>query len=548
MTLRNASPVRHTPSGLSDALDGSNVFQGAMSALVNLIPDPSTKNVWQCRPASILKGDFVAGGFSAPGFISLEITVGNRTFGMVATSANAGKDQPFCYDHDTDAFVAVTGYTNANTPASPATIGPWTPPTAAVVGTKVIVTHPGFTGAGGVKFGWFDISNPAAITWSGGDTATTNLAAVPTAVAAFADRAWYLVNPPTGQPAAYFSDVLVPTTITAGTQIITFDDNVKLTAAAGLPLSNQLGGIVQSLIVFKGTTNMYQITGDAASTSNPLARNALNVATGTNSPRSVCPTPKGLAFISPAGLRVIDFGARVSEPIGDAGMGVTIPFIYSEEPTRVAAACNSRVYRVSVQNGATTGTPWEEYWYDIPRGCWSGPHTFPASSISVWNDTFIMAAQGVGAKLFQSDTVQTPASVFVENGAQMGMLWKPVILPDTQAMAENEILECTINMVLASGGPIYAIQAVNQNGQLLNQVSVQADLATSIWGVFIWGQGVWQAAQTGLSPIRIDWTAPIVFRKLQISVQANCYLGFKIGDMYMRYQQLGYLQQTLVGA
>jgi hypothetical protein len=49
MSLRHATPLAFRPRGLSDALDGST-FQGAMASLGNLIPDPSTRNLCQCRP------------------------------------------------------------------------------------------------------------------------------------------------------------------------------------------------------------------------------------------------------------------------------------------------------------------------------------------------------------------------------------------------------------------------------------------------------------------------------------------------------------------
>ena len=79
-------------------------------------------------------------------------------------------------------------------------------------------------------------------------------------------------------------------TITNATNVLTFDDNQKLTAAIGLPLSNQLGGILQALMVFKGTANIYQITGDISLGSGPplgtLSKNTLNVATGTFAPNS----------------------------------------------------------------------------------------------------------------------------------------------------------------------------------------------------------------------------------------------------------------------
>lgn len=541
MSLRNATPLRHSPAGLTDTLDSTNAFGGAMAALQNLIPDPTTRNLWQCRPASLSIADFATSGFADPGFISALKIIGTRAYGMISTSTNIGQDEPFCYDLVAGAFVTVTGATALNTPVSPQPTGAWVPPTMDLVGTKLLVTHPGFTGAGGYFFGWFDISDPNNITWDAGNTAPTALAAPPTAVKQFGDRAYFLVNPPTGQPAAYFSDILLPTTVTLATQILTFGDNVELTALGALPLTNQLGGIVQSLIVFKGSSNMYQVTGDAASTSNPLRVNAMNVATGTLAPNSICSTPKGLAFIAPDGLRVINFQGIISDPIGEAGMGETTPFLYAVVPSRIAAACNAKVIRISVQNGYATDSPNQEFWFDLTRGCWSGPHSFPASLIQPYNTTFIMTPLGVDAKLFQSDSVQTSTSTFEENGSQMTFNWVTSMLPDTQQMSMNAMIETTINMSLAAGG-IYSISAGDQDGALYNSVLLNAPAVTTVWGGFTWGTALWQGAQNALYPRQVEWTIPIVFRRLYIGVTGNCAAGLKIGDLFLRYQQLGYLQ------
>ena len=543
MSLRNAQAIRLSPTGVSDTLDSTTGAPGAMSMLANLIPDPSTKNLWQCRPAAIKNADFVTGGFSSPGFISASIVLGTKIYGMIATSRNSGHDEPFAYDLVAGTFSTISGITSASTPLSPATTGDWAPPTMDLIGTNLVVTHPGFTGAAGVMFGWFDVSNPAAIVWHGGNTTTTLLPTPPTAVKQFFNRAYFIVNPPTGQPAAYFTDVLT-LTITDPTHIITFGDNVNLTALGALPLNSQLtGGVNQSLIVFKGAAQMWQILGDAALSSNPLNVNAMNVATGTLAPNSICPTPKGLAFIAPDGLRVIDFSGTISDPVGDAGSGVTVPFIFALSPSRMAAACSGKVFRVSVQNGNATGSPNQEYLYDIPRGVWSGPHSFPASQIKVYNNTFIMAPIGVTAKLFQSDAAQSSTSTFVENGVQMTLGWVTSMLPDTQQMAENAMIETTVNIALAAGVTM-TVQSGDENGAIYNSVSVVGPAQTTVWGGFVWGLAQWQGAANALSPRQIKWTIPIVFRRLYVSVTSNCASGLRIGDLYMRYQQLGYLQQA----
>lgn len=544
MGLRQATPVNFSPAGLSDTLDGSSSFAGACASLANLIPDPSTKNLWQCRPAAIQTTAFA--GFSSPGFVSVQIILGTKVYGMIASARNAGHDEPFAYDLVSQTFSTISGITSGNTPISPATTGDWAPPTMDLIGVNLVVTHPGFTGSGGVMFGWFDITDLTAIVWHGGNTATTLLPVPPVAVKQFFNRAYFLVNPSTGNPAAYFTDVLT-LTITDPTHIITFGDNVKLTAVGALPLNSQLtGGTIQSLIIFKGAAQMWQITGDAALTGNPLNVNSMNIATGTNAPNTICPTSKGLAFIAPDGLRLVSFSGTISDPIGDAGGGITVPFIYAITPSRMAAACSGKVFRASVQNGNASGSPWQEYWFDIPRGCWSGPHSFPASTIDAYNNTFIMAPVGVTGKLFQSDSAQSSTSTYVENGTQLANTWQSSLLPDTNQMCENAMVETTVYIALVAGNPVTG-SALDQNGSILDAVTLQATGGVTLWGGFLWGQALWLGAQNALFPRQLKWHIPIVFRRLALMIQCASGSGYKIGQAHLRYQMLGYLQQDATG-
>jgi hypothetical protein len=544
MSLRRSKPLPFSPKGASDALDSTNIFPGAMSALTNLIPDPTTKNLWQCRPAATQNANFNS-AFTTPTFPFIVKIVGNRVYGFVTSADIVGHDEPFCYDLQLAAFVAVSGITNLNTPSSMASTGTWTPPTGDVIGTKLVCTHPGFNGTGGNFFGYFDISDPNNVSWSGANTTgAVVFTTAPTAVANFGGRAYYLINPPTGQPSMPASDVLAATVITNAGQVLTFGDNTPLTALAGLPLNNQLGGIIQSLMVFKDSTNIFQVTGDfAGSGSTAWAVNSLNVATGTSSPLSICTTPKGLAFVAPDGLRVIDFTARISDPVGINGMGINNPFVNAVVPSRIVGACNGNVLRMTVQNGSAVGNPQQEYWYDIGRQTWSGPHTSAAWSIKPYGNLFIMTLYGVNAKMFQSESQQSNTSTFVENGTQLTYSWKTCPLPDTMQMSENAMIETTINMALTSGAPV-TVTAVNQDDTILNTVTITASGSATIWGGFQWGQAVWLGASNNLYPRQCQWTTPVVFRRLYINATGNCASGIKIGDMFMKYEQLGYLQQA----
>ena len=58
------------------------------------------------------------GALPAAGFVSVYKVIGTRLYGLVATSTNAGHDEPFVYDLGTNTFVALTGVTAANTPVN----------------------------------------------------------------------------------------------------------------------------------------------------------------------------------------------------------------------------------------------------------------------------------------------------------------------------------------------------------------------------------------------------------------------------------------------
>jgi hypothetical protein len=471
--------------------------------------------------------------FSNTGFISTIILVGDTVYGMIA--GGNGYDLPFAYDLATSTLILPTGVTTSNAPASPATTGAWTPPTQAVIGSKMIVTHPGFSGAGGAYFGVLNILNPAAPTWTAQNLTGgfISFVTVPSAVAQFFNRAYFITN--ASQPAVIFSDILNPTNCTNANQILTFGDTVPLTAVVGLPLNNQLGGIVQSLMVFKGVTNIFQITGDLAL--NNLSTNSLDIATGTMSPESVCPTPKGLAFIAPDGLRLINFTAQVSDPIGFDGSGITLPFSSSIVPSRVTASCNGSLYRVTTQNGSLPGTPTYEYWYDFSRQIWSGPHTCTMNQIQPWRGTFIGCPTWATAALYESDPIQNTTSSFTENGAALTFDWNTPLLPDTDEITNNAMTEGSLDVAFGPSGSV-TISVLDQNDTIIDTITASSSGSPTIWGAFNWRGAVWGGATNNLAPQQLAWHFPIVFTRMSIDVSGISAQAIRIGALHMRYQML----------
>ena len=569
--IRNSQPLPWRARGVSDSVDGSTSFNGAMASLSNLIPDPTTAQLWECRPAAIARATFTgftvgafSAGFSsgfftgatgAVGLISALKVIGSIAYGMIGQGD--GNDHPFAFNLGTNSFLTITNAAGAVFPVSQAALGPWTPPIMDVIGANLIVTHIGFqTRLPANAFGWFDITTPTAPVWHTGNlqtgTTTTFFTAVPpTGVAQFYNRAYYIYNLP-AQPALIASDVIgttnsasVPacffmtTTSGTGTQILTLGDATPLSALGQLRFYNQLGGIIQGLVVFKGATNTYQITGDFAL--NNLALNSMNLATGTLAPLSVISTPRGLGFISPDGFRIIDFQSNISDPIGMDGQGVTAPFIYTAQPSRICAACNGNVIRITSQNTLAAGSPAQEFWYDLGRQIWHGPHTFPASVIQPFIGTFIMAAVGVPGILWESDPVQNNTSTFIENGTQMAYTYQTVFLPDTDQMGNISVAQTLLQVQFGTGLAPLTLACSDQNGTLIDTVSAAQIGTPSIWGQFNWGQAVWGSPATALVNRIVPWRLPLVFSKAQFLATGQSAAAIRLGAWHFRYKQLRYL-------
>jgi len=454
---------------------------------------------------------------------------------MVASSRNAGNDEPFVYDIPSGLFVSVTGVTSANTPSSPATFGDWTPPTMALVGGKILVSHPGFNAAGGYYFGVLDINNPAIPAWSAGNlTGAISLTTKPISIQLYSGRAWYAVN-----NALVFSDTNNPINCTAGTQVVTLGTNQSIVAVGGTPLiSTTQGGIIQSLTVFTTSNLIYQITGDAALST--LTLNQLNVETGTYSQNSIAPTPQGLCFVSPEGVRFIQPNGLVSDPLGVSGQGIVDVFVVVPIPTRIALAYAGDVIRFNVPITTVAGASIQEFFYHLSRKIWSGPHTFPASLIQGFGSSFIITPVGVPSTLFKSNVLATSTDTFVENGNQMSWQIVTPLLPATDDMAMHEVTEQTIALAVSTTDT-YTFSFTDESGAALGTTTIPSTATLSLWGTAIWGVSLWGGASKPYRTFRLDYSKSIIFSQASFSGSGNSSGAFRIGPSRVRLRHLGYV-------
>lgn len=540
MPIPKSTPIRLTPRGLSDAFDSSDLFPGACRRLQNLVFDPVNPNLVIARPGvgSTLT---TFSGVPTAGFISVQITLGNLVFGMIASSLNAGNDQPFCYNLATNTFVTISGITAANTPVSPTTSGAWTPPTMAVIGVKIIVTHPGFSGTTNV-FGIIDITTVTTPTWSSGNMATNPLPSVPSAVSNFNNRAYYAIG-----NKAYYSNVLDPLTATNAGQSLTLGDNTPIVAFGGLPVQTTSSGVVGALLVFKAS-QVWQITGDAAIT-NSLAQNFLSLSVGTLAPRSVAASPIGTFFLGPDTVYLINPYALPIPVAYNSGSPTATPdlrqpFQNVTVPSRAAAAFASNIYRVSLTSVVDNAAGAFDYWFDTRHMRWNGPHSFAYDCASSSSGTsFILSGAGLPAKLFQSFPAPQNGQSYLDNGQQYTCILRSAELPKRDEMTMKQVVESTLELTPGALPTTYQIIAYDESGSFLANAGLITQFQGAFWGSNNWGDGsVWSSTTQQTSNYNLPWQIPLVFN--QISVEVTCTAGafVSIGTFYARAQFAGYTQ------
>lgn len=470
------------------------------------------------------------------GAVTAAFELNGVVYGMVGSAQYPNFDVPFAFNINTRSFYPVAGVTPGNIPVSPATTGDWTPPTMDIVSTLLVVTHPGFRGADGNFFGWFDLTYPFSPVWHAGNvtptaenTTNTVLLAPPTCCAQFKDRMYFAVG-----------NALIPTD--AGTLNLSNPGNVLLlgnatpiTTMIGMPLSTTSISIFQGLICFKNN-GIFQVTGDPIT--QDWAENEMSTSIGTDSPRSVQQTLQGIQFKSVDGIRLVNFLGQIQEPDPD----LATPFINALYPSRVSAAYNANVYRICLQNGSVQGAPHQEYWLDIKRGGWTGPHTFQQDLAIPYKGTFIVASNAYPHRLFQSDALQTGFDRFIEEGVAMMFDYQTTPMTELNNLYANSALKSTLEIAIPANGATYQIYGEDESLAVLASGQLVAPTDQAIWNAFEWGDGtLWGAALSSFRPRIIPWTEPLVFNRLIEEVSGPCSQNLKLGSFFTAYERLNYM-------
>ncbi len=176
-----------------------------------------------------------------------------------------------------------------------------------------------------------------------------------------------------------------------------------------------------------------------------------------------------------------------------------------------------------MQNSIPDGNPFEEYWYDMARNAWHGPHTFPARLIQPWRSTFVTTPVAIdAASLWQSDAYSTNFSSYIENGIRLSWIMRSVLLPDNAQVAMNAIVVSNLACVGAVLAPL-VVTALDEAGVLIDSVTIPA-----------------QEGNRTFRQRPIDWSRPLIFKQMSIRVSGPSELGVLIGTPYALYEPLGY--------
>lgn len=536
MAIRNSSPVPFQPQGISDATDLSSAFPGACQILSNLVFDRINRGAVVPRPGVTVANDFIP-EFTSPGVISVMYPVGTLIFGMIATARTPLFDEPFCYDTVANAFVTVSGVTSANVPATLPTTGDWIPPTMDSVGPFIVVTHQGFQGANVI--GWFDVSNLAAPAWTAGNTTTNALPSKPIWVAQFFGRAYFGIG-----NNVYFTDSLALSISNPNfAAVLTIDDKSSTTGAAGLPMGQTSGAILQSLLVFK-QSSVWQISGDIAVTNQPLSLNRLVSNVGCVAPRTIQSTPMGVLFIANDGPRYVNLAGSLNYLQVRNGVtpDIVAPFATATNPSRMVGAYSNGIYRVCLDGNISrwdSNYTNQDYWYDFIFQRWTGPHTFDYHCAVGVSNVFYISSNIKPGQLFSSEVTDDSNTVYQD--ATTDYLCEFVSTAIEGApMTMSAVVESTIELGGAGLGTVYYISMYDDENNNLSPATIKLYEINPLWGFVKWGQFQWRSAMINGQVFTIPWVNPVVFKKMILSIRVNAAPNVSIQNSFFRVQQLGY--------
>jgi hypothetical protein len=323
---------------------------------------------------------------------------------------------------------------------------------------------------------------------------------------------------------------------------VTVGDTTAVTALSGLPVQTTSAGVQAALVAFK-SSNVWQITGDT--TTNNLALNYISLTTGCVSPRSVVQGPFGVFFAGVDSPYILNFlgalGALSHTPGNDGIADLQVPFQSTTQASRIAASFSGNIYRVCVPTLVLGVAQTNDYWYDIRRKRWTGPHTFIYDCAAQFGNSFVLSSASQGAALFVSTTIPNANSVYTDAGTPITAHLKSSDFPKTGHMQQVQVVESTIEVGSAGVTENFNVTAIDTQGSTINTTFVMTPPAGAVWNAFKWGAANWSTSASIPSVVTVPWTVPLVFQKMAIDVTVTPVNQVQIGTFFARYQDAGYM-------
>jgi len=430
------------------------------------------------------------------------------------------------------------------------------------------------------NFGYIDLIDPDAPTFDASTTFPNTLTGPSLCVVNFSNRAYYAVG-----NIVFYSDVLDPLAITNADQQVTVGDSQDIMAMSGLPVQTTGSGMLQTMTILKDT-QVWQLAGDAATWNLSLSYTSLNV--GTNAPRTLTQSPYGLYFSTTGGIYFLDLLGTlrpVTHSQGDLEPDVQSPFANAVNPSRWCAAYNSHVYRVAGKGLFRGVYVFGDYWFDEQRRRWNGPHAFPYDCASAVDGYFVLSTWTRPGLLIRSNPSQNTSFVDTDLGTLFNCNLISATLPKLEWVAMKQVVESTLELAASDGDIAYLVYAQDEFGRNLGRVVVNVHSGGSPWGSFIWADGtawgtsniwgkgsawgpiqrVWggtdrylefnaywssgpgsglrwgTGAQNPPGTYPLEWSAPLVFEKIQLRVDCVASGEVGIGTLYLKAQKTGYM-------
>jgi hypothetical protein len=221
---------------------------------------------------------------------------------------------------------------------------------------------------------------------------------------------------------------------------------------------------------------------------------------------------------------------------------VQVPFQNTTAPSRMAASFSGNIFRVCVVTIIQGVNQTNDYWFDIRRKRWNGPHTFNYDCIAQFGNNFVLSGAGTGAALFVSQSLPQIGSSYADNGTQLISTLQSSSFPKTQRMAQVQVVESTQEFASSGASVNYNITALDDQNNTLDSTFVVTPAAGITWGGgHTWGDGsLWSSSAKIPHVYNIPWTVPLVFQKMAINIMATSSNSLSIGTFFARYQDTGY--------